>query len=1350
MFGRRSNRSLAITLLVALLPCPRAARAYVAIVNKTDHSEIHVVPPPGKVVIDGKLDDWDLSGAITMFIDEASKASYSVRGAMMYDKEFLYVGARVKDPTPMMNNYSFGGEASKAWDADAIQIFLVSNPDLKSNASLQTGGRMSPEDQQFVTTFWLWYSTQDKAPGFFSLRTLQYQNPTLNPPGVEKAIVKDEDGKGYTMEYRIPWKVLRTPREIVPGDTMQCQWQLMWGNDRGTATRCGMTDVRRGTSGDLGYMGPSSWGTAIFEKEGNLKLVEKSSSGSRADGFIPVAFTLDKPAKVSLAICNAEGRLIRTGLGAQPYPAGPQTWMWDGLDDADKPVPAGSYTAKILTHDGIGQKFVCDVGVSGTPPYQTEDGTGGWAGDYRYPQTMAIDGDCVILGTAIAEASQPTIRTDLDGRKKFGTAVAGHAVALHKGFGYTLSAGGARITKFSLENGMLAPFTTGRPETAVPGMRPGESGQDWAARSWQLHGIAAVGDQLVVSSLTDDKLFLLDLASGAPRGEAALPKPYGLAVGPGGGLYAVSGKAVGRYDLKAQQFTAFAENLEEPKHLAVDGAGNVYVSLHGKTMQVWKIAPDGKVLLKYGIAGGRPEVGKFNPAGMLKPWNVAVDKNGRLWVAEADSQPKRYSVWNPDGTLWKEFFGSMDYSTTAYLDPAKPEFIYAQCVRYRVDYDKGTWYPDATILRKRDEAGVPLGAPDAHGGAVIRTVKGRTFFLVGSLGLTIYEQVGDAYVPRLASFTATKEKIPLGKDGKPNPKAKPRPTKVPSLWVDDDNDGQVEPEEVRETDAPWTYMWTPCVDAEMNLYQPIGNRWAAQGGAKTTQPYGIARWTFQGFNDKGGLVYGKVTDVATDPDGGAVAEAIPDATNGSMVALVSGGSLERGQRPQGSGHRVSRRPLRLRLDRRRLHPGPPDRGHGLRPRHHAGLGGRDRLLRPVLPPRQAGRPVRRRPRRGPAERLQARPAHGAHRELQWHDVPASAERQDLLPRRRRRPPALGTDRPRHDEAAEPAGDGRTRAGRQGRGRVEAKLPRRADRRRQEDGQTAAAEEGRGRRHVRRVAGQPAIDDLHGGQPHRPGPARLRRPEPPRPLPGERRVALRQHADRPAAALQERRRGGGEPRHRSGEAAGPRAEPAADEAGRRADHRRPHGCRRSRGHAVSLRDDRKGKAQHVQRGDEEFGQGHARRRRGVDRAAGKCQRPEGRLRGRGGDPVEGPRHRAEARPGPERRPRRDLWERRRHEERDPLPVERQEPRGVDQQRHPERDPHPPEPVGRVDAGVAVAAARCRPVMDVQTGSLHTVATRQAAFRRVPLCGSRVHRQSAATRFPCRCLPAGRVDPPPAAM
>ena len=882
------------------------AFGYAAIVNKTDHAEIHVVPAPGAVTIDGDLQDWDLSGAILMFIDESSKAAYSVRGAMMYDEDFLYIAAQVKDPTPMVNNYAFGGQANMAWNADAIQIRFLAVPGAKSNASLQSGGRnLPPELNECINHITLWHSTQDKKAGYYTSYTLRFANPALNPPGVEGVCKPDADGKGYVMEYKVPWSVLRAARPFTGGDTAQVQFQLHWGDNSGQNLRLGMTDVRNAASGDLGYMGPSSWGKAIFEKNGNLKLAEKAVVG-RAAGHIPIPFTLEKDAKVSLAICDSSGTLIRTCLGAEPFKAGTQTYLWDGLDDADRPVPVGAYTAKFLTHDGVGQKFVCNVGVSGTPPYQTEDGTGGWAGDYRYPTTMAIEGDRVLLGTPNSEAMLASIITDLDGRKRCGSAATGGAAVIHEGFGYLLGVGTGKITKIELEKGLLSPFSSNRPEAIVTAPRPDEKKEDFGTRVWQMHALAVAGDLLVVSSLTEDKLYLLDLASGEPRGEAELAAPNGLAAAPDGTLYAVSGKAVGRYDIKSRQFTPIVGDLDEPQRLACDTDGNVYVGLKGKTMQVWKLAPDGKVLAKYGKAGGRPLVGTFDPKGLLNPLGIAVDKNGRLWVAEGDPQPKRYSVWNPDGSLWKEFFGSMDYSTTAYVDPTKPEFIYAQAVRYRVDYEQGTWYPDATILREREEAGVPLNAPDSHGGAVIRTVKGRTFLLLGGRGgrLTIYEQVGDAYLPRLASFTAMKEKIPLGKDGKPTPNAKPRPTKVPSLWVDDDNDGKVEPEELRETAAVWGYSWTPSVDAEMNLYQLTGTRWAAQGGAKTTKPYGIARWDFEGFNDRGGLVYGKVTEVATDPDGGAVAEAIPDSADGSMVALVSGGSLERGQRHQGSGHRV--------------------------------------------------------------------------------------------------------------------------------------------------------------------------------------------------------------------------------------------------------------------------------------------------------------------------------------------------------------------------------------------------------------------------------------------------------------
>jgi hypothetical protein len=128
-----------LALVTGILLAACTTQAYVALVNKADHTEIHVVPVPGPVTIDGRLDDWDLSGANLMYLDESSKQSYSVRGAMMYDKDYLYFGAQVKDPTPMINNYTFGGEVNMSWNADAIQIFLLANPDIRSSVSTQGG-----------------------------------------------------------------------------------------------------------------------------------------------------------------------------------------------------------------------------------------------------------------------------------------------------------------------------------------------------------------------------------------------------------------------------------------------------------------------------------------------------------------------------------------------------------------------------------------------------------------------------------------------------------------------------------------------------------------------------------------------------------------------------------------------------------------------------------------------------------------------------------------------------------------------------------------------------------------------------------------------------------------------------------------------------------------------------------------------------------------------------------------------------------------------------------------------------------------------------------------------------------
>ena len=759
----------ALTSTLLLTATAPRVYAYAAIQNKADNTEIRIVPAPGPVTVDGDLKDWDLSGAILMFLDEASKDAYHVRAAMMYDKDYLYIGGVWKDPTPMMNMTHFGGDVQNAWNADAIQVRFLSDPSVKSGASTMYGGdrTMPAEEQKFINHINLWYSTQDQKAGYQASFTLKCSDGVLNPEGVQGAYVKDADGKGCTFEYRIPLKVLRAPRPYQGGDAVQMQFQIHWGNEKGTDLKTGLTDVRNPNSNTLGYMGPHGWGVGRFMATGNLPPVVKRVM-DRADGHIPVAFTMEKDGKASISIRDAAGKTVRTGIGAVPYKAGEQTWMWDGLDDVDQPVPAGQYTVKILTHEGIGQKYIMNVGVSGTPPWQTEDGTGGWAGDYRSPLYVATEGDCVVLGTGNAEAAPYTIRTDLEGRKQWGTSASGLLLAVRNGFGYfgaDVFGGDGKLTKFSLATGRLEPFADGRPNAEAP----------------VKVGLAALDDATLVSADGTKKLFLIDSATGKQKGEVETPAPLtgGLAVDGKGTLYAVSKKAVGRLDTKTGTFTPLATELDGPRMLACDAEGNVYVSLGGTTMQVWKFSPQGKVLQKFGKPGGRPALGKFDPAGMLSPLGIAVDRNNRLWVCEIDPQPKRYSVWNADGTLYKEFFGSLPYSTTGYFDPKYPEYFYAECVRYRVDFDKGTWYPDATILRSRTENGVDLPAAHYHtgGGIVIR--EGRKFLLIPEMynrSFAIYEEVNDAWVPRMA-WSSMDEKSPKS-------------------WIDANGDGKVSEDEV--------------------------------------------------------------------------------------------------------------------------------------------------------------------------------------------------------------------------------------------------------------------------------------------------------------------------------------------------------------------------------------------------------------------------------------------------------------------------------------------------------------------------------------------------------------------------
>ena len=90
--------------------------------RQSQNEGLSVVPAPGRVVIDGKLDDWDFSGRIWCFADQAIRNRYSAEVAAMWDDDALYLGIKWRDPTPMYNTIDPAFNPNDGWKSDSVQI----------------------------------------------------------------------------------------------------------------------------------------------------------------------------------------------------------------------------------------------------------------------------------------------------------------------------------------------------------------------------------------------------------------------------------------------------------------------------------------------------------------------------------------------------------------------------------------------------------------------------------------------------------------------------------------------------------------------------------------------------------------------------------------------------------------------------------------------------------------------------------------------------------------------------------------------------------------------------------------------------------------------------------------------------------------------------------------------------------------------------------------------------------------------------------------------------------------------------------------------------------------------------
>lgn len=390
------------------------------------------VPAPGKVTIDGDLSDWDWSGRIWVFADASVRDHYSVEVAAMWDKDFLYLAAKWKDPTPMFSTIDPTINPKDGWKSDAWQMRVLTDHPIwlttwYYTAKKQPAMELAP-----------WKNPANAADGTVDTLLAATPGSTELGGGVEMAYRSDADGKGYVQEMKIPWRLLyqKVP-EIREGLVFRLGNEFMWGDITGgknAPIHRYADNMQPGTTSRLFYWSsPSAWGDVRLVGQGHVTRREYGAAASMdapTAGVVPVRVTVPASAtRCTVVIEDAQGRRVRNlvaDIDPRQHTAGEKEGQrivearWDGLDDAGALVQPGDYKVRGLTHEGLGAKYEMCFYNPGTPPWATPDGSGAWGADHTGPDAITTDGDWITIGFPFAEGGSGTIGLGPDGLKKWG------------------------------------------------------------------------------------------------------------------------------------------------------------------------------------------------------------------------------------------------------------------------------------------------------------------------------------------------------------------------------------------------------------------------------------------------------------------------------------------------------------------------------------------------------------------------------------------------------------------------------------------------------------------------------------------------------------------------------------------------------------------------------------------------------------------------------------------------------------------------------------------------------------------------------------------------------------------
>jgi FlgD Ig-like domain len=434
-----------------------------------------------------------------------------------------------------------------------------------------------------------------------------------------------------------------------------------------------------------------------------------------------IHFKLAEDAHVSVLIENAAGEPVRQIAVDEPRSKGRQAIFWDGKDGGGRPAPSGRYRWRGVSSRGLGVRLRGWACAGGDLPW--EDERKGFREIGGAAAAVTADDERVYLGwtSGRISACDSSQRAVWSARLPDGASC--ESLAADGGLVYALARSRSgdftsdEITRFDARLGKPVPWPKSE-SIPVPSLWPADA----AVKPAQADGFCVRSGRIYLTFTSQQFLAVLDattgvylqtVVGGAPTLIDATPTKTESPDRPGElmdvdfAVVALRGGVLGKVlfahdplwvvtsDLQSldseERITALALLGDAAKH----HRHSVFVGLDAPFQQVQRrsVLDTEGFQWTAGRSGGRPATGPWQPDSLGSIRAVALDGEGRLWVAEGDAVPPRFSVWNTEGSeghLLREVFGPRPQPQSgAAVLPSDPDvFVGAGC-EWRLDPKTG-------------------------------------------------------------------------------------------------------------------------------------------------------------------------------------------------------------------------------------------------------------------------------------------------------------------------------------------------------------------------------------------------------------------------------------------------------------------------------------------------------------------------------------------------------------------------------------------------------------------------------------------------------------------------------------